>query len=325
MQKKKKVFISIFLIILFCVAGYKLYKQQEDVLVYTGTVEVTKVDITTKTNGYIDFLQAKEGDTIAKGALVARIDQADSSAQLERDTLALEKAKVQLMDLEKGARIEEINAATASTAAMDSVYQKALADYQRYQELYNSDVVAKQSLDNAKSAYEVAYQNLQAAKENEKLVLAGNRSDVILAQKIEVERLTAVLKASKLNYQDHNVYSPINGVVLTKNFEAGEYVGVGNSLFTLGDLSDCWVKIYIPSTEIGKVKLKEEVKVFVDAYPERVFVGRVKEISEKAEFTPRQSITKNERTNMVFAVKIAVENTEGILKPGMPMDVRFND
>lgn len=325
MQKKKNVFISIFLIILFCVAGYKLYKQQEDVLVYTGTVEVTKVDITTKTNGYIDFLQAKEGDTIAKGALVARIDQADSSAQLERDTLALEKAKVQLMDLEKGARIEEINAATASTAAMDSVYQKALADYQRYQELYNSDVVAKQSLDNAKSAYEVAYQNLQAAKENEKLVLAGNRSDVILAQKIEVERLTAVLKASKLNYQDHNVYSPINGVVLTKNFEAGEYVGVGNSLFTLGDLSDCWVKIYIPSTEIGKVKLKEEVKVFVDAYPERVFVGRVKEISEKAEFTPRQSITKNERTNMVFAVKIAVENTEGILKPGMPMDVRFND
>ncbi len=325
MQKKKKVFISIFLIILFCVAGYKLYKQQEDVLVYTGTVEVTKVDITTKTNGYIDFLQAKEGDTIAKGALVARIDQADSSAQLERDTLALEKAKVQLMDLEKGARIEEINAATASTAAMDSVYQKALADYQRYQELYNSDVVAKQSLDNAKSAYEVAYQNLQAAKENEKLVLAGNRSDVILAQKIEVERLTAVLKASKLNYQDHNVYSPINGVVLTKNFEAGEYVGVGNSLFTLGDLSDCWVKIYIPSTEIGKVKLKEEVKVFVDAYPERIFVGRVKEISEKAEFTPRQSITKNERTNMVFAVKIAVENTEGILKPGMPMDVRFND
>ena len=325
MQKKKKVFISIFLIVLFCVAGYKLYKHQEDVLVYTGTVEVTKVDITTKTNGYIDFLQAKEGDTIAKGALVARIDQADSSAQLERDTLALEKAKVQLMDLEKGARIEEINAATASTAAMDSVYQKALADYQRYQELYNSDVVAKQSLDNAKSAYEVAYQNLQAAKENEKLVLAGNRSDVILAQKIEVERLTAVLKASKLNYQDHNVYSPINGVVLTKNFEAGEYVGVGNSLFTLGDLSDCWVKIYIPSTEIGKVKLKEEVKVFVDAYPERVFVGRVKEISEKAEFTPRQSITKNERTNMVFAVKIAVENTEGILKPGMPMDVRFND
>lgn len=325
MQKKKKVFISIFLIILFCVAGYKLYKQQEDALVYTGTVEVTKVDITTKTNGYIDFLQAKEGDTIAKGALVARIDQADSSAQLERDTLALEKAKVQLMDLEKGARIEEINAATASTAAMDSVYQKALADYQRYQELYNSDVVAKQSLDNAKSAYEVAYQNLQAAKENEKLVLAGNRSDVILAQKIEVERLTAVLKASKLNYQDHNVYSPINGVVLTKNFEAGEYVGVGNSLFTLGDLSDCWVKIYIPSTEIGKVKLKEEVKVFVDAYPERIFVGRVKEISEKAEFTPRQSITKNERTNMVFAVKIAVENTEGILKPGMPMDVRFND
>lgn len=325
MQKKKKVFISIFLIILFCVAGYKLYKQQEDALVYTGTVEVTKVDITTKTNGYIDFLQAKEGDTIAKGALVARIDQADSSVQLERDTLALEKAKVQLMDLEKGARIEEINAATASTAAMDSVYQKALADYQRYQELYNSDVVAKQSLDNAKSAYEVAYQNLQATKENEKLVLAGNRSDVILAQKIEVERLTAVLKASKLNYQDHNVYSPINGVVLTKNFEAGEYVGVGNSLFTLGDLSDCWVKIYIPSTEIGKVKLKEEVKVFVDAYPERIFVGRVKEISEKAEFTPRQSITKNERTNMVFAVKIAVENTEGILKPGMPMDVRFND
>ena len=325
MNKRKLVAVIVFLIFLVSIAGYKLYQQQADSLVYTGTVEVTKVDITTKTNGYIESLTVKEGDKVAAGELIATIDKKDLAMQLDRDRAAWEKAKVQLIDLEKGARAEEISSSAANVASLVSIHEKASADYKRYQALYESGAIAQQTLDNAKSAAEVAYQNLQAARENEKLLLAGSRSDVILAQKLEVERSEAVLKASQVAYQDREIYSPINGTILSKNFEQGEYMNVGNAVASLADLSDCWVKIYIPATELAKVKLGQSAKILVDAYPKEDFNGRITEISDKAEFTPRQSITKHERANMVFAVKVAIENHDGVLKPGMPADVIFDD
>ena len=325
MNKRKLVAVIVFLIFLVSIAGYKLYQQQADSLVYTGTVEVTKVDITTKTNGYIESLTVKEGDKVAAGELIATIDKKDLAMQLDRDCASWEKAKVQLIDLEKGARAEEISSSAANVASLVSIHEKASADYKRYQALYESGAIAQQTLDNAKSAAEVAYQNLQAARENEKLLLAGSRSDVILAQKLEVERSEAVLKASQVAYQDREIYSPINGTILSKNFEQGEYMNVGNAVASLADLSDCWVKIYIPATELAKVKLGQSAKILVDAYPKEDFNGRITEISDKAEFTPRQSITKHERANMVFAVKVAIENHDGVLKPGMPADVIFDD
>ena len=325
MNKRKLAAVIVFLIFLVSIAGYKLYQQQADSLVYTGTVEVTKVDITTKTNGYIESLTVKEGDKVAAGELIATIDKKDLAMQLDRDRAAWEKAKVQLIDLEKGARAEEISSSAANVASLVSIHEKASADYKRYQALYESGAIAQQTLDNAKSAAEVAYQNLQVARENEKLLLAGSRSDVILAQKLEVERSEAVLKASQVAYQDREIYSPINGTILSKNFEQGEYMNVGNAVASLADLSDCWVKIYIPATELAKVKLGQSAKILVDAYPKEDFNGRITEISDKAEFTPRQSITKHERANMVFAVKVAIENHDGVLKPGMPADVIFDD
>ena len=133
------------------------------------------------------------------------------------------------------------------------------------------------------------------------------------------------MRATENDIEDSFIYSPLDAMVLTKNFEAGEYVNAGSALLTVADLSDCWVKIYIPSTELGRVSVGSLAEVRIDAAPGQVFFGRVREISENAEYTPRQSITRNERANMVFAVKVAVDNDAGVLKPGMPADVSFYD
>ena len=117
------------------------------------------------------------------------------------------------------------------------------------------------------------------------------------------------------------LYSPVNGVVLTKNYEVGEYVSAGMSVLTVVDLSDCWVRVYVPSDVLGVIKVGQECSVKIDAYPDRTFTGKIKEISDSAEYTPRNSITKRERANLVFAVKVALPNEEGIFKPGMVADV----
>jgi HlyD family secretion protein len=162
---------------------------------------------------------------------------------------------------------------------------------------------------------------MQALEQRLSLSDAGNRPKAIEAQRLEVERSKAVLAASKALVQDTVVASPVSGLVLTKNFENGEYINPGSALVTVGYMNDCWVKIYVPSTHLGLIKVGQPADVKVDSFPDKVFRGEIKEISQTAEFTPRQSITQRERANLVFAVKVKIENADGILKPGMPADV----
>ena len=118
---------------------------------------------------------------------------------------------------------------------------------------------------------------------------------------------------------------PVSGVVLTKNYEEGEYVQAGAPIATVADLSDCWVKVYVSSEELGRLRIGQKARVSIDGAPHRVWDGYIKEISESAEYTPRQSITRRERENLVFAVKVAVPNEDGLMKPGMPADVIFHE
>jgi HlyD family secretion protein len=149
----------------------------------------------------------------------------------------------------------------------------------------------------------------------------GNRPDTIEAQRLEVARSKAVLAMARTQMADTIVSIPQQGVVLTKNFEKGEFVNAGSAIATVGDLQDCWVKIYVPSTQLGLIKIGQPALIKIDSYPGKTFSGEIKEISQNAEFTPRQSLTQNERANMVYAVKVQINNTEDVLKPGMPADV----
>ena len=321
MNKSKIIVLIVILVIAIGAAGYKLYNREPAGITATGTIEVTKVDITPKVSGYITQLKLKEGDALQAGQVVLYIARPDLKAQLLRDEAALTKAQAQLRDLEKGARSQELSQAIAAVGSAEAVFEKAEADLARYKVLYAQGAIATQQLDNARSSYEVAYHSLDSAKENEALVKEGNRPDTIEAQRIEVERNKAIVEASHTQIDDTVIASPLNGLVLTKNFEDGEYVNAGAAIATVGDMNDCWVKVYISSTQLGQIKVGQQADVVIDSFPDKVFMGTIKEISQNAEFTPRQSITQRERANLVFAVKVQIDNAEGILKPGMPADV----
>ncbi|MDR3588347.1 MAG: efflux RND transporter periplasmic adaptor subunit [Negativicutes bacterium] len=320
-MNKKIVAVIVVFLLAAGAAGYKLYLTQETGITATGTIEVTLADIVPKVNGYMTELKIEVGDSVKTGQTIARITRDDLQAQLLTDETALAKGKVVLTDLEKGPRPQEIQQASASLAAAQAQYVKAKNDLDRYRKLYQDGAIPAQQLDSAQSGYDVAYNSLIAAQSQLSLLLEGNRPDVIEAQRMEVKRLEAAASVTRATMADTVVASPLNGVVLTKNFQTGEYVNPGSAIATVGDLNDCWVKIYLSSAQLGLIKFGQPVQVKVDAFPNKIFTGTIKEISQNAEFTPRQSITQQERANLVFYVKVKLDNSEGILKPGMPADV----
>lgn len=297
------------------------YKVPDEGIRSTGTIEVTRFDIAPKVSGYLVELAVKQGDQVVINQFIARIARPDLEAQVLRDEAALRKAEVLLQDLQKGSRSQELAEEAAKVAAAQSVYNKAQADFIRFNELYRQGAVAQQQAETVEVAYESARNSLQAAQARLSLTEEGNRPDTIEAQRLEVTRGKAVLELGKSQLADTVISSPGGGLILSKNFEQGEFVNAGSAIATIGDLQDCWVKIYIPSTQLGLITIGQAASIKVDSFPDRLFNGEIKEISQHAEFTPRQSLTQHERANMVFAVKVRVNNAEGKLKPGMPADV----
>lgn len=290
-----------------------------------GTVEVREVSVTAREHGTLGEFRVGEGDRVGKGDVVARLVRADLQAQGEQDIEGLARARAVLADLQSGARPQEIREAEAAYGAARIRYDLAQGDFVRFTALYGEKVIAKKEMDDVTARRDLAKSDLAAAGQRLSLVRAGARGDVLKAQAAEVRRIEALHRVTMARIADTVVASPLGGVVLSKNYEEGEFVTAGAVLATVADLSDCWVKIYLPSTVLGRVKLGSSAEVRVDSFPDRVFQGRVRKFSDKAEFTPRQSLTTEERANLVFAVEVSLDNPDGVLKPGMPADVILHD
>jgi HlyD family secretion protein len=320
-MNKKLIVIVVILVSLASLGFTKLFGPRETGITATGTVEITRFDITPKISGYLKELLLEPGDLVTQGQIAARIDRPDLRVQILRDQAGLAKSEAQLRDLQNGSRSQEQGEAEAGLNSAQSIYEKAQADYERYNALYLQGAVSRQQLDAAKSSLDVAVGNLDTARQKMSLIQEGSRKEQITAQRDEVDRNRAIVKASKLMLDDTSLTVPAQGIVMTKNYQSGEDVTPGAAIYTIGNYEDCWVKIYISSTQLGLVQIGQTARVRIDSFPHKVFKGMIKEIGQTAEFTPRQSLTQKERANLVFAVKVKLENGSHLLKPGMPADV----
>jgi len=203
--------------------------------------------------------------------------------------------KIALLD-----NAEYITQVAQSRAVLDNSkaqLEKAKNDYARTEMLFKKEVMSAQQMDAAKTAYDVA-----------------------LAQ---IQQSSAQLRTSEVRLRDAVLYAPVSGVVLRKNVEAGETVPAGTPIFTIGDLENPWIKVYVKEDKLGLVKLGQIAEVRVDSYPAKKYAGEVTYISSEAEFTPKNVQTQEERVKLVFGVKVKVQNQNNELKPGMPADVRI--
>lgn len=328
---KGKRIAAVFVLVLLLSAGGvywgyrygRLSEKAAEPLQATGTIEATSVELSAKVAGTIAAFRVEEGDAVSRGELVAELSRSDLVAQRERDAMAVLIAENRLRELLSGPREQEKEIAAAEVRIAEANFQKAKADLERRQLLFEQGAVTQEELERYRIGLEVAQSQLQAARARLSLLEAGSRPEAIAAARAEVERSRAALKATDAMLQDLKVYSPISGVVVAKNYSEGEYVQAGASLATIADLSHLWIKVYVATDDLPRVRLGQRVRFTVSGDP-AVYQGVVTWISSKGEYTPKSVQTKRERANVVFAMKIGIDDEKGRLKPGMPADVVFD-
>ena len=325
MDKKKRI-VLVLVIALLTTGGYWGYhhylNRDSSAIEATGTIETTTVDLSAKIQGSVKTVAVRAGDTVSRGQLVAELSRNELVAQRERDALTVLKAEAALADLQSGARGQEIEEAALALDTAKVQYEQAASDFKRLESLYEAGAIPQSDYENSASRQKLTANQLAAARVRLNLLESGSRPQQVNAARVEVERSKAVLKATEAVLEDLKIIAPIDGKVLSRNYEAGEYVNPGTPVVTIADLSDMWIRVYIPTDDLPHIKLGQEVTFTVSGGDE-IFAGIIEEIASKGEYTPKTIQTKQERANIVFGVKIRVQDTGGVLKPGMPADVVF--
>lgn len=305
----------------------------------SGTIEAKEIYVGAEVGGKVVSLSVAEGDSVKVGQEIAQIDDTIIKWQVTQAEAGAKAAEARLGETQKGSRVEQIRQAESSAAQMEALKQGAnvaLAaaqdDYDRIKELLDQGAAteqqyngAKAKLDAAQSQYEAAVSQHRVALEQVKLVKAGATSETISAAQEVFNQAVASWETYKAQWEKTKILAPAEGIITEKVVDTGETINIGSTVAVVTNLRDLWVEVFIAETDLGKVKLEDKALVQVDAFPEQQFAGKVIYISHEAEFTPKNVQTKEERTNMVFKVKIALDNEEGKLKPGMPADVVFPD
>lgn len=307
------------------IAGWGLVRDKggSDGLVANGTIEATEVEVSSKLPGRLAQLLVEEGDQVQAGQVIARLETSEVEAEVAQAQAALARAEAQLKELIAGSRLQEIEEARANLQQAEDNLKLARDDWSRFDSLFKEGAISAQERDRAKNSVEIAQSQLKAAQERYALVRIGPRPETIEAARHERDRAKAALGMAQVRLRDSTILAPLAGIVLTKRAEQGEVVNPGFPIVILIDADDLWLRVYIPESEIGLVSIGQAATVTVDSFPNRRFEGKVVEISSKAEFTPRTVQTKKERVNLVFGVKIRLDNHERLLKPGMPADTEI--
>ncbi|HVO75304.1 MAG TPA: efflux RND transporter periplasmic adaptor subunit [Ignavibacteriaceae bacterium] len=286
----------------------------------SGNIESTNVTVSSQVTGKVLSLLKDEGEQVKSGDTVLIIDHESLDYQLAQAEAAADAARAQLNLLKNGAREEDIKQAEEAVKQAQVNYDMAKRDRDRMEALFESKSITTKQHEDAVSKLNITAAQLTSAQENLKKLRDFARPEDIRQAEANLKRQLAAVDLLKKQIRDSYVVSPISGIIVKKFFEPGETVTMLSSLFRVSDLNIVDLIIYVSEEELGKVKLGQTAEVSSDTYPNKKYEGKVTYISPEAEFTPKNIQTKDERTKLVFAVKIKIKNPEFELKPGMPAD-----
>jgi HlyD family secretion protein len=293
--------------ILYLILLYGCSNNNSEIITATGTIEATDITISAQAGGQIKKILADEGIMISAGDTLLIIDDTDWRYQLEQAEAGYEMTEAQYRLTLKGAREEDILQAEAN-------YKSAEADLKRMEELWRAKSVSQKQLDDARTRFEVNQQTFDKLKH-------GSRQEEIDVARARRNQAKALVSALQKKVNDCVVIATVAGNVVKRYVEQGELVSTGMALYRISDLRIMDITIYISESDLPKVQLGQKAIVNIDAFQKKDFEGKVVFISSSAEFTPKNIQTKDERTKLVFSVKVKVPNPDGALKAGIPADV----
>lgn len=290
------------LLALLAAAGYAVFVSvqpeplPEAILYGNGHIEAREVRLSPEVGGRILAIAVEEGDSVAQGGLIARIDD---------EGLRLELAEARARGEALGHGLERLERQSATARHHLGTARTALA---RAETLHEAGDLPAQALDEAR----------------DRLAEARGEYQALQARRAETQARQAALTQSvarlELQLERTRVISPVAGTVLLRTAEPGEFAVPGQTLATVADLDPLELKVYVPESDLGKVRLGADARVRVDSFPERYFDAAVSRVDAFAQFTPRDIHLPDERTRMVFGVTLRLANPAGVLKPGMPAD-----
>jgi HlyD family secretion protein len=286
----------------------------------SGTIETTDVTISSKVSGEIKKLYFDEGAFVKKNDTLAEIDKINLLIQAKQAEGGVLLADAQLQMTVRGSRIEDIQQAEAALKQSKANLESAELDKNRNESLFKTKSISEKQWDDIRIRYQIALEQFHSADELFKKSKRGSRVEDIEVAKARRIQSEAQLDLIKKQLNDCYIIAPMPGVLSHKVFEEGELVMTGSNLFTISKLDKVFLMVYVNEQNLGKVKYGQKVEIKVDSHPEQIFTGIVTYISSTAEFTPKNIQTKEDRTKLVFGVKVEIENQNQILKPGMPAD-----
>jgi multidrug resistance efflux pump len=338
-----------------------------------GLVEIQEVRLGSKVGGRVEKVSVAEGDLVAEGDELVRIEVPELKRQRDQLQAKLRQAEWQLKKAEEGPRPQEVYAAEAAMKvarwhlkkieegnrpeekrlaqsefeAADADWRLAQDEYDRAQRLYRRDATAKADFDTARANLQRGLGRLQAARARLDLMNAGSRTEEVEEGRAELERLTTNYELLKAGTRDEEkeeararrdetrarlqeievqieeavVKAPEAAVIEVVAVRKGDLVPPNQPILRVLRAADLWVKIYVPETDLGRVRLHQKVEVTVDGYGDRRFQGEVVQISSVSEFTPRNVQSVDERKHQVFGVRVRVSDPQGVFKSGMAAEV----
>jgi HlyD family secretion protein len=265
-----------------------------------GNFETTEVVVSAETSGPLLWYTPDDGQALDSGAMVGLVDTAQ---------LALQRNQMVAQRRATSARAAQ---AASNVVVLESQREIAERGYQRTQRLHQQQAATAQQLDQAERDYRTLGDQIEAAKAQRDAALQD-----ISSSAAQIAQLDDRIRRSRIT-------NPRRGTVLTSYVKKGEFVQVGQPLYKLATLDSMDLRAYVTEPQLGQVKVGETVEVTVDAgHGHKTLTGRVTWVASEAEFTPTPVQTRDERADLVYALKIKVPNQDRMLKIGMPADVRF--
>ena len=318
MRTKRAVLLALVLATAACT------EAENDGLEATGTVELTETDIAAPVAARVRRIVVEEGDAVAPGDTLVVLEQTSLPADLEQRRARVSAAEAELRDLVAGSRATEIERAEAELVAAEAEARRTTDDARRYAELLKSGAASPAQAESFETAARVAAGRRDAARAALQQLREGTRPERIRAARANVAAARAQLNAGEAMATDLVLVAPERGVVLGRYAEPGELLPAGVPVVSLGNPQRLWVRVYVGPTVLTNLSVGQRIRATIDGVPGKEFSGAIVQISPRSEFTPRVALTEKERADLLFGVKIALDDTTGALKAGLPVRVRFD-
>jgi len=326
MKKPAVILLAVVVVMAAGFGGWWWYQSQQDkTLTLYGNVDIRTVNMSFRVGGRLASLTVDEGDTITAGQTLGELDKAPYQNALLQAQAGVSVAQAQYDLMQAGYRDEEVAQAAAAVKQAQAAYDYAQNFYNRQQGLWKSRTVSANDLENARSSRDQALATLKSSQDKLRQYRSGNREQDIAQAKASLEQAQAQLAQAQLDLHDTTLVAPANGTLMTRAVEPGSMLNAGSTVLTLSLTRPVWVRAYINEASLGEARPGREVLLYTDGRPDNPYRGKIGFVSPTAEFTPKTVETPDLRTDLVYRLRIIVNDADEALRQGMPVTVSFDD